>query len=274
MDLFPPNPSSSRFPRPDHALQDNTRLGFVTPRPEPPEGISTVRADLSAFFVVVERVGRNEALLLLLTKALRQRTGLLALRVNDLAWMLRVSNRRVILWLDRLVRSGHVVYHVEDLWGIDTVLVEIVAGGIEPHHYERSVHQELPTHWFVQVLPLVGRTTFTVYLYLLWCEPYRPITHIEHLAETVKLLGRGHARWHLRKLERRSLLTRNTEQGAFVVLDPKPPTRAERLRLRFLAIPYLRRSLVHLAVLAAGVVALVFFLWLFARSSFTLPFAP
>lgn len=265
MDLFPPNPSSSRFPRPDHALQDNTRLRFVTPRPEPPEGVSTVRADLSAFFVVVERVGRNEALLLLLTKALRQRTGLLALRVNDLAWMLRVSNRRVIHWLDRLVASGHVVYHVEDLWGIDTVLVEIVAGGIAPHHYERTVHQELPTHWFVQVLPLIGRTTFTVYLYLLWCEPHRPDTHVAHLVETVKLLGHRHARWHLRRLERRSLLMRLAEHGGLVVVDPKPPTRVERLRLRFLAIPHLRRSLVHVAVLAASVVALVLLLWLFAR---------
>jgi hypothetical protein len=265
MDLFPPNPSSSRFPRPDHALQDNTRLRFITQRPEPPEGISTVRADLSAFFVVVDDVGRNEALLLLLTKALRQRTGLLALRVNDLAWMLRVSNRRVIHWLDRLVRSGHVVYHVEDLWGIDTVLVEIVAGGIAPHHYERTVHQDLPTHWFVQVLPLIGRTTFTVYLYLLWCEPHRAETRVEHLAETVKLLGRRHARWHLRKLERRSLLMPHTENGGFIVVDPKPPTRAERLRLRFLAIPYLRRSLVHLAVLTGGVIALIVFLWLLAR---------
>jgi len=128
MDLFPPNPSTSRFPRPDHALQDNTRLRFVTPRPEPAEGVSTVRADLSAFFVIVGRVGRNEALLLLLTKALRQRTGLLALRVNDLAWMLRVSNRHVIHWLDRLVRERLVVYHVEDFWGVDTVIVEIVGG--------------------------------------------------------------------------------------------------------------------------------------------------
>src|SRR5215212_11235349 len=138
MDLFPRIQSSSRFPRPDHALQDDTRLRFVTPRPEPPEGVSTVKADLSAFFVIVDRVGRNEALLLLLTKALRQRTGLFALRVNDLAWMLRVSNRRVIHWLDRLVKSGHVVYHVEDFWGIDTVLVEIVGSSIEPHRYDRT----------------------------------------------------------------------------------------------------------------------------------------
>jgi hypothetical protein len=267
MNAFLPNPSSSRFPRPDHALQDNTRIRFVTPRPEPPEGVSMVRADLSAFFIVVDRVGRNEALLLLLAKALRQRTGLLALRVNDLAWMLRVSNRRVIRWLDRLVRSGHVIYHVEDLWGIDTVLVEIVAGSIEPHHYDRTVHQELPTHWFVQVLPLIGRTTFTVYLYLLWCEPHRPETHLDHLREMVKLIGRFHARWHLRKLERRALLVRNPDQGGLVVVDPKPPTRAERLRLRFLAIPYLRRSLVHVALLAASVVLLVLLLVALAHYS-------
>lgn len=265
MELFPPNPSSSRFPRPDHALQDNTRLRFLTPRAEPAEGVSTVRADLSAFFVIVDTVGRNEALLLLLAKALRQRTGLLALRVNDLAWMLRVSNRRVLRWLDRLVASGHVVYHVEDLWGIDTVLVEIVAGGIAPHHYDRAVHQELPTHWFVQVLPLVGRTTFTVYLYLLWCEPQRPDTHVAHLVETVKLRSRRHARWHLRKLERRALLARDREHGSLTVADPPSPTRAQRLRLRFLAIPHLRRSLVHVAVLAACLVGLLVLLGLFAR---------
>jgi hypothetical protein len=272
MDLFPPDPKR-RFPRPDHALQDDTRLRFVTPRPEPPEGVSTVRADLSVFFVVVDRVGRNEALLLLLTKALRQRTGLLALRVNDLAWMLRVSNRRVIRWLDRLVASGHVVYHVEDLWGIDTVLVEIVAG-VAPPHYERSVHQELPTHWFVQVLPLLGRTTFTVYLYLLWCEPQHAETPIDHLTEMVKLRGRFHARWHLRKLEGRALLTRHPEHGGLVVRDPTPPTRAERLRLRFLAIPHLRRSLVHLAVLASCVLLLILLLAALSASPTPPPIRP
>lgn len=266
MDLFPTDPKRGRFPRPDHALQDDTRLRFVTPRPEPPEGVSTVRADLSSFFVVVDRVGRDEALLLLLMKALRQRTGLLAFRVNDLAWMLRVSNRRVIGWLDRLVNAGHVVYHVEDLWGIDTVLVEIVAADTAPRTYERTVQQELPTHWFMQVLPLIGRTTFTVYLYLLWCEPQRAETHVDHLAEMVKLRGCFHARYHLRKLERRSLFMRHPEHGGIVVGDPLPPTRAERLQLRFLAIPYLRRSLVHLAVLAGCVMALALFLAALAAS--------
>ncbi|HYC90590.1 MAG TPA: hypothetical protein VEO54_15345 [Thermoanaerobaculia bacterium] len=265
LEFFLPPPKGAPHPRPDHPLQDSTRLRFLTPRPEPPEGISTMRADLSAFFVVVDAVGRDEALLLLLAKALRQRTGLLALRVNDLAWMLRVSNRRVIRWLDRLTRSGHLIYHVEDLWGIDTVLVEIVAG-VQARHAERTVQQDLPTHWFVQVLPLVGRTTFTVYLYLLWCEPHRPASHVDHMIGMVRLRGRVHARWHLRKLERRALLRRHPEHGGLVVADPTPPSRSERLLLRYLAIPFLRRALVHLAVLATAILLLVLFLALLART--------
>ena len=255
MDLFPPNPSTSKFPRPDHALQDNTRLRFLIPRAEPAEGVSTVRADLSAFFIVVGRVGRNEALLLLLTKALRQRTGLLALRVNDLAWILRVSNRRVIRWLDRLVRERLVVYHVEDFWGVDTVNVEIVGGAMAPQAFERTIHSDLPTHWFVQVLPVIGRTTFTVFLYFLWCEPQRSATSIDHLVETTALRGRAHANWHLRRLYGHGMLAPDAS-GGVVVRDPEPPTRMQRLQLRFLAIPSLRRSLSHLAILALALLAI------------------
>jgi hypothetical protein len=241
--------------RPDHALQDATRLRFLTPRPEPTEGLATVSADLTVFFVVVGDVGRDEALLLLLVRALRQRTGLLALRVNDLAWMLRVSNRRVIRWLDRLVHHRLVVYHVEDLWGVDTVIVEIVGGAVVPHSFERTVHSELPTHWFVQVLPIVGRTTFTVFLYFLFLEPQRSETHVDHLVETVALRGRVHAHWHLRRLRAHGLLMASAS-GGFVVRDPEPPTRFQRLQLRFLAVPTLRRSLVHLAVLAVVLLAI------------------
>ena len=123
------------MPRPDHALQDSTRLRFLSPRPDPGEGLTAISADLSAFFLVVRHVGRDEALLLLVVKALRQRTGLLTLRVNDLAWILRVTNRRVIRWLDRLTTTRLVVYHVADYWGVDTVDVEVAgmpeaAGGL------------------------------------------------------------------------------------------------------------------------------------------------
>jgi len=243
--------------RPDHALQDATRLRFLVPRPDPGEGLTIVRADLSAFFIVIERVGRNEALLLLLTKALRQRTGLLNLRVNDLAWMLRVTNRRVIRWLDRLVRHGLVVYHVEDLWGIDTVVVEIVgmpeATGAR---FSRTHHADLPTHWFVQVLPLLGRTSFVVFLYFLWCEIDRPETHLDHLVALVRLRGRMQARWHLRRLRARRLLVTHPEHGV-IVSDPPPPSRRERLLLRFLAVPSLRRTLAHIGLLLLCVVLLL-----------------
>jgi len=220
----------------------------LTPRPEPPEGLTTVSADLTAFFVIIERVGRNEALLLLVTKALRQRTGLLALRVNDLAWILRVSNRRVIRWLDRLVHHRLVVYHIEDFWGVDTVVVEIVAPGIDTAPYERVVRLDLPTHWFVQVLPIVGRTTFGVYLYLLTREQVGAM-HVDHLIETVRLHGRLHAHWHLRRLRERALLQRGSD-GATKVSDPAPPTRHERLLLRYLALPSLRRAMWQIAALA------------------------
>jgi hypothetical protein len=260
MDLFPPNPSTTNFPRPDHALQDNTRLRFLIPRTEPAEGVNTVRADLSAFFIVVARVGRDEALLLLLTKALRQRPGLLALRVNDLAWMLRVSNRRVLRWLDRLVREKLVVYHVEDFWGVDTVIVEIVGGVASPSAFERTIHLDLPTHWFVQVLPIIGRTTFTVFLYFLWCEPQRSDTHIDQVVETAALRNRAHATFHLRRLHAHGLITPNAS-GGFVVRDPEPPTRFQRLQLRFLAVPSLRRSLVHLAILSLVLLAIAAVLW-------------
>jgi hypothetical protein len=225
-----------------------------------------VRADLGTFLIIVDRVGRNEALLLLVVKALRQRTGLLALRVNDLAWMLRVSNRRVIRWLDRLVRHRFVVYHVEDLWGIDTVLVEIVGEPVDEHaRFARTITQDLPTHWFVQVLPIVGRTTFAVFLYFLWCEPHRPLSHIDHLVTSLRLRGRMSAAWHIARLRRHKLLA-DHEEGGFRVQDPAPPARLRRLQLRFLAIPLLRRTLVHLlllALLAAIGVTILFTLPLF-----------
>lgn len=205
-------------------------------------------ADLTAFFVVIERVGRNEALLLLVAKALRQRTGLLALKVNDLAWMLRVSNRRVIRWLDRLVDHRLVVYHIEDFWGTDTVVVEIVGASHDTTPYERVVRLDLPTHWFVQVLPIVGRTTFAVYLYLLTREQAGAM-HVDHMVGTLRLRGRFHAHWHLRKLQTRDLV-QHGHDGVAKVSDPSPPTRRERLLLRFLAIPSLRRTVWQIVALA------------------------
>jgi hypothetical protein len=252
--LFPGARSNAPHPRPDHALQDDTRLEFPVPGREPPEGLLLMKADLAVFFHIVDRVGRDEALLLLLIRALRIRDRLLELRLNDLAWMLRVSNRRVIGWLDHLVRERHVVYTVRDFHGLPRVRVEIVGTDVLKL-FESNVY-ELPTHWFETVLPLIGRTSFTVYLYLLSCERHRPYTHVDHLVATVKLPARVHARWHLRRLARRALLKPDPERRGLVVVDPAPPTRAERVQLRYLAVPYLRRWLVHVALLAATVLVL------------------
>jgi len=121
------------------------------------------------------------------------------------------------------------------------------------------------------VLPIVGRTTFTVFLYLLFLEPQRSETRIDHLVETVALRGRVHAHWHLRRLRAHGLLMANSS-GGFVVRDPEPPTRFQRLKLRFLAVPTLRRSLVHLAILALVMVAIAaLFLYLHATPSIPLP---
>jgi hypothetical protein len=230
-----------------------------------------VPADLSAFFIVVGRVGRDEGAPAPAHEGTSAAHGLLALRVNDLAWMLRVSNRRVIHWLDRLIRERLVVYHVEDFWGVDTVIVEIVGGAVSPSAFERTIHSDLPTHWFVQVLPIIGRTTFTVFLYFLWCEPQRSDTHIDQVVEMAALRGRTHARFHLRRLHAHGLLVPNGS-GGFVVRDPEPPTRLQRLQLRFLAIPSLRRSLVHLAILSLVLLAIASLL-LFLHAAPSLPHA-
>src|SRR5688572_8794527 len=86
----------------DDLREPEPRIRFLAPHAAAPEGLSIIDVDLAAFFVIVAEVGRDEALLLLLIRALRQRSGSFALRVHDLAWMLRASNRHVVRWLDRL----------------------------------------------------------------------------------------------------------------------------------------------------------------------------
>jgi hypothetical protein len=260
---------------PDRALKDDTRLRFLTPHPPMPEGLSVVPVDLAAFFVLVDRLGRNEALLLLTVKALRQRTGLLALRTNDLAWMLRSTNRRVMRWLDRLVRHRTIVYHVEDLWGVDTVMVEVIVPAFETApttagDYHGAKHHELPTHWFVQVLPRVGRTTFVVYLCLLAHET-REDEHagfrLTDIVGRAKLSNSLHARFHLWRLRRHALIAPHPRGRGFVLTDPPPPTGLQRLILRYRALPFLRRALFHLALLLLLLGGLIAALLIFSHHS-------
>ena len=232
---------------PDLALHEETDLIFRHPRGEPPEGLVIVKTDLTAFFGLVETVGRNEALLLLLVKALRTRYGPFRLRVYDLAWRMRVGHHRVIRWLDRLGAARLVVYTLQDLLERDTVEVEIVAATTTAL-FDHSARQELPTHWFEHVLPLLGRTTFTVFLYLLASEE-RGGFHIDLLVSAARLGGRWEARRHLRRLVAHGMLQPRAHDREWVVHDPPPLSKFQHLRLRFLRQPYLRRGCLQIAAL-------------------------
>jgi hypothetical protein len=242
---------------------DTVRFRVLAPQPPPVEGLSTVTTDLGAFFVIVGRVGRDEALLLLLIRALRQRRTERGLRLQDLAWVLRASEGGVSRWLDRLTHHGLLVYQVEEGSGVETVTVELAPEEGASAWVVRS--HELPSHWFVQTLPLLGRATFSVFLFLLSRDTHEGLARIDDIVTNVRLRGRLHAHWHLRRLQAHALLSPHPSNGSLVVRDPSPPTASERLRLRLLALPFLRRARKQIVRLALSVVLLLVLLVLASR---------
>jgi hypothetical protein len=242
---------------------DAVRFRVLAPHEPPVEGLSTITTDLGAFFVIVGRVGRDEALLLLLIRALRQRRGERGLRLQDLAWVLRTSEGGVARWLDRLTHHGLLVYQVEEGNGVETLTVEVAAEEAASAWVVRS--HELPSHWFVQTLPLLGRTTFSVFLFLLSRDTHEGLARIDDIVTNVQLRGRLHAHWHLRKLHAHALLAPHPSNGSLVVRDPSPPTAAQRLRLRLLALPFLQRARKQLVRLVLAVLVLLALLVLAAH---------
>lgn len=241
------------------SLESDPTVRILAPHAAPADGRSTVRTDLGAFFVVVRDVGRDEALLLLLVRALRQRYGFDRVAMHDLAWMLRATNGRVIAWLDRLTRHGRVDYNVEERGGAETVFVEIVQDADTAHF---ATHHDLPTTWFVQTLPLLGRTTFTVFLFVLSRDAHDGLLRAMDLARAVRLPHRHHAARHLARLRRHGILARHPTTHVLTVVDPPPLSPGERVRLRLLALPYLngatRRLLFAVIVLAMLITVLLF----------------
>lgn len=248
---------------PDLSLREETDLIFRHPRGEPPEGVVVVRVDLKHLFQLTQKVGPDEALLLVVIKALRTRYGPFRLRMYDLAWRMGVGNRRVNRWLDHLVKHGLVVYTLQDLFEKDTVEVEIVSRPTAAMFDYASRH-ELPTHWMEHALPLLGRRTFLVLLFLLSSEEIASF-HIDRLVAAARLRGRWHATLHLRRLRRHGIL-RPTREGSLVITDPPPPSRSQQLRLRFRKQPYLGNALLHIGVLLLVLLALVVGLYVLHRS--------
>lgn len=240
-------------------LLHQTRIHIVTPRALLGEGISVLPTDLGAFFVLVGRVGRDPGLLLLTLRALRQRALFASLKLGDLGWILRARPRRISRWLDRLSDEGILVYQLGGGYDFDALLVEIVADTPDPAAWPiegdvfPSTGHELPTHWFVQVLPRIGRVSFLAYLWLLGREA-RGVGNTavlpERLALDLKLLGPAHARFHLGRLQRHGLLKAHPSGRGLVLLDPLPLTYAQRLGLKL-------RELRLLPATGSGLVALV-----------------
>jgi hypothetical protein len=214
---------------------DRIALRVLQQRGTPPDGLTTVHIDLAAFFESVAEVGRDPALLLLTIRALRQRTGA-TLRLDDLVWIMRARAKCIRAWLDRLAAEGQLVYDVAD-GVIEMELPEPTPptwADVQPPHI--PLRFELPTHWFIHVLPRLGRTTFTAYLYLLRRDGLTaPATmDLASLAQDARLRTTLHARWHLRRLRRHGLVALDRKTETLVVMDPPPLTSAARRWLRHL----------------------------------------
>lgn len=217
--------------------------------------------DLSAFFALLARIGNDPGLLLLTLRALRQRSRYGGMRLTDLAWVLRASERSVGTWFERLSKEGLLVYEIQTDLGVDAFVVEIVDDETPPARPATdamlpSVRHALPTHWFAQVLPRLGRVTFLAYLYLLARESAEgpsAALDLQHMARALRLWGARRARHHVLRLHRHGLVGRHPRRG-LVVTDPPPLTRHQRLHLRLLQL----RASARLRVLFIPVALLLF----------------
>ncbi|MEO6325774.1 MAG: hypothetical protein ABIQ65_14215, partial [Thermoanaerobaculia bacterium] len=116
-----------------------------------------------------------------------------------------------------------------------------------------------PTHWFVQVLPRVGRTSFLVYLYLLSREgaPQAPAgVVVERLAAALGFRGALTVHYHLGRLRRFGLARRSRSGRALIILDPPPLTHWGRFRLQllrwgFLPLPWRKIWMATLVIVIA-----------------------
>jgi hypothetical protein len=230
-------------------LDETPRLQILTPHAAPVEGIPAISTDLAGFFVIVGRVGRDEALLLLVIRALRQRRRDDGLRLHDLAWVLHATRSRIYRSLNRLTEHRLVVY--DDATGdADTLTIEVAADDVRG--WVPRMH-DLPTHWFAQTLPLIGPATFTVFLFLLSRDAHEGLARLDDIARHVRLPNTRHAARHLDRLRAHAILAPHPTNGTFVLTDPPPLTGRQRFHLRLLALPFLRAArstILRLAIVA------------------------
>jgi hypothetical protein len=240
-------------------MDDHLHLRFLAPSPEPPDGQSAITVDLSGFGLLAGRVGRNAALLALHLRALRAR-GARTTTLHALAWPLRARARDVRTWLDRLAAADLLAYSVERTEGGELLTCEFLPqtplrAPERPWPPSATRTHVLPTIWFVQALPLLGRDAFALYLALLGREPIRRATadvRLGVVAQTIGLTGRWRQRRAVRRLVRSGVLTVDRSRGT--LREPPPPTARARRLLRLLATPNLPAALRELAALALTLV--------------------
>ncbi len=245
------------------------RIHVSSPRGRLPEGVSVVDVDLDSFFALLRKIGNDPGLLLLTLRALRQRSAYGGMRFLDLAWVLRTSERRVAKWFERLSAEGLVIYQLQSDLGIDVFTVEIVEDDTPsaPPRTDAvipSVRHALPTHWFAQVLPRIGRVTFLAYLYLLGRETddKGPALDLKHMARALRLWTERRAHHHILRLHRHGMVRRHPHRG-LIVADPPPLTRTQHLHLRLRELGVVPRIAREVAVLTIVilVIALALYLW-------------
>jgi len=243
------------------------RIRVLKPEMPPLDGVQTLPTDLRRFFVIVRRVGPDTGLLLLTIRALRHRATKGEPDFRDLLWILGASPRRIRAWVERLSQAGLLVYDTTD--AKDLLVLEIVDLGPPPVFGDTDVdavtlHHDLPTHFFLHLLPRIGRTSFLYYLYLLAQESSTtaPGLMLSRAAADLGLPSEKHAIRELRRLERKKLVTSHPS-GVLVLREPPPLTPFSRalLRLRARGIPPHVKTVMRLLLLAVLLLAPLFYLF-------------
>ncbi len=235
-------------------MPDDGALAISRLRPERPLGLPALAVDLGSFLATAREVGADALLLLLTARALAMRRhGRVPL--DELRWVLGASRRTIRRWLDALERSGLAVWHDErGLLRVDVASTETERTLFAPEDAPGVVHR-IPTFWFVRTLPLVGRRAFLVYLYLRSRERAAGLTAPLTLGMVARACGirsPRQAAWALGRLRRAGLVTTAGGHGRFLLTDPPPLRRWERLLLLWRASGAFPATRLGCAVLEVG----------------------
>ena len=243
-------------------MHSTDRLHVVHPATEPSLGLSLLGIALGAFFLAVREIGPDPALVLLVARALALRNRS-AVSFRTLGWVLGMRRAAVLRSLRKLSDAGAIVWHDEADRGVIAVEVIGELPGERPLFGPDDVPpfstHAIPTHWFVQVLPLGGRRAFLAYLYLRSRERRDGLTPpllVTALVRACRLRWQWQGRLVLARLRRRGLVS-PIGGSRYAVLDPRPPSGRDRRFLRLLELGLLPPTAMgRLALVTAFVVPL------------------